>query len=103
MVKNESGTARPDMGETELKTELVNALALDRPEHTAYVLALLAEALCVEARSHRSPAAEAVATLLALNELQHALSVRLAKGLTYEELGAAADFVEGLFSKGRDL
>jgi hypothetical protein len=91
------------MGETELKAELVNALALDRPEHTAYVLALLAEALCVEARSHRAPAAEAVATLLALNELQHALSDRLVKVLTYEEMGPAAAFVEGLFAKARDL
>lgn len=74
-------------GEAELKAELVNTLALDRPEHTAYVLALLAEALCVEARSHRAPAAEAVATMLALNDLQHALGDRLVKVLTYEEAG----------------
>lgn len=91
------------MGEAELKTELVNALTLDLPEHTAYVLALLAEALCVESRSHRSPAAEAVATLLALNELQHALGVRLVKVLTYEEARPAADFVDRLFAKARDL
>jgi hypothetical protein len=91
------------MGEAELKAELVAALTLDRPEHTAYVLALLAEALCVEARSHRSPATEAVATLLALNELQHALGDRLVKVLTYEEAGFAAAFVEGLFAKAREL
>jgi hypothetical protein len=91
------------MGEAELKAELINALTLDLPEHTAYVLALLAEALCVEARSHRSPAAEAVATLLALNELQHALSDRLVKVLTYQEAEPAADYVEGLFAKAREL
>jgi len=87
----------------ELKAELVNALTLDRPEHTAYVLALLAEALCVESRSHRFPAPKAVATLLALNELQHALSDRLVKVLTYEEVESAADYVDGLFAKAYDL
>jgi hypothetical protein len=67
------------MEEAQLTAELVTALSLDRPEHTAYVLALLAEALCVEARCHCAPTPENTATLLALNELQHALSDRLVK------------------------
>lgn len=61
-----------DMDEAELaefKAELIAALSLDRPEHTAYVLALLASGLAGEARCHRDATPEAAATLLALNEL----------------------------------
>src|SRR2546423_1677387 len=91
------------MEEAELTAELVAALTLDLPEHTAYVLALLAEALASEARCHRAPTPEAAATLLALNELQHAVSKRLMTVLTYEAAGPATTFIEGLFAAARDL
>lgn len=42
------------MDEAGLTAELVAALNLDRPEHTADMLAMLATALSVEARRHRS-------------------------------------------------
>lgn len=91
------------MEEVELTAELVAALTRDRPEHTAYVLALLIEALAVETRCHRASTPEAVATLLALNEVQHALSRRLVMVLTYEEAGSAGAFVEGLLAAARNL
>lgn len=93
--------AKSDMDEARLSAELVAALILDRPEHTAQVLAMLATALAVEARRHRSPTPETVATLLALNELQHALGMRLTAVLTYEAVTPAADFIEGLFAEAR--
>jgi hypothetical protein len=65
------------MDEAGLSVELVASLTLDRPEHTAHVLAMLATALAVEARRHRSQIPETVTRLLVLNELQHALGMRL--------------------------
>lgn len=88
---------------TEFKAKLVAALSLDRPEHTAYVLALLANSLAGEARCHRAATPEEAATLLALNELQHAISERLVAVLTYRDAGPAGAFIEGLFAAARDL
>jgi len=67
------------------------------------MLALLAQALCVEARCHRNPTPEDTATLLALNELQFDLSNRLFRVLSYEEPEPADAFVDGLFAKAREL
>jgi hypothetical protein len=67
------------------------------------VLALLAEALCVEARCHRDPTPENTATLLALNDLQFDLSNRLFRVLSYEGPEPADAFSEGLFAKAREL
>lgn len=75
---------RADMDEAGLTAELVFALDLDRPEHTAHVLAMLAGSVATEARCHRSLTPETAATLLALNELQHALSGRPVAILTYQ-------------------
>jgi hypothetical protein len=91
------------MDEAGLTAKLVAALTLDRPEHTAHVLAMLAGALAIEARCHRAPTPESTVTLLALNELQFALSSRLAAVLTYQEAGPAEAFIEGLFATARDL
>src|SRR5436305_767750 len=88
------------MEEAELTAELVAALTLDLPEHTAYVLALLAEALAVEARCHHAPTPQTAATLLALNELQHAVSRRLVTVLTYEDAGPRRGFHRGTFREG---
>jgi citrate synthase len=91
------------MDEAGLTAELVAALTLDRPEHTAHVLAMLAGALAVEARCHCAPTPETAVTLLALNELQLALNSRLAAVLTYQEAGPAEAFIKGLFATARDL
>ncbi len=91
------------MDEAGLTTELVAALTLDRPEHTAHVLAMLAGAIATEARCHRDPTPETAATLLALNELQLALNKRLVDALSYQEVGPAEDFIKGLFATARDL
>jgi hypothetical protein len=91
------------MDEAGLKAELVTALTFDRPEHTAHVLAMLAGALATEARCHRALTPETAATLLAINELQLALSSRLVDVLTYQEPVPAEAFIEGLFAKARDL
>jgi|SRR5215213_7961408 len=91
------------MDEAGLTAELVGALELDRPEHTAHVLAMLAGSLAVEARCHREPTAETAVTLLALNELQLAINNRLTAALSYQEVGPAAEFIAGLFAVARDL
>lgn len=91
------------MDEAGLTAELVTALTLDRPEHTAHVLAMLAGSLAVEARCHREPTAETAVTLIALNELQLVLNNRLTAALSYQEVGPAEEFISGLFATARDL
>lgn len=91
------------MDEAGLTAELVAALTLDRPEHTAHVLAMLAGAVATEARCHREPTSETAVTLLALNELQLALNNRLAAALSYQEVDPAEEFIAGLFATSHDL
>jgi len=91
------------MDEAGLTAELVTALTLDRPEHTAYVLAMLAGALVTEARCYRDLTPETAVTLIALNELQLTLNNRLTAALSYQEVGPAEEFIAGLFAAARDL
>lgn len=64
---------------------------------------MLVVALAVEARRHRATNPDTVATLLALNELQHALGTRLTAVLTYQDVTPAGDFIDGLFAEAREL
>jgi hypothetical protein len=91
------------MDEAGLTAELVFALDLDRPEHTAHVLALLVGSVATEARCHRELTPETAATLLALNELQLALSRRLLAVLTYQGVDSSETFIAGLFAQAREL
>lgn len=91
------------MDEAGLTAELVFDLDLDRPEHTAHVLAMLAGSVATEARCHRSLTPEMATTLLALNELQLAISGRLMAVLTYQGVTPSETFIRGLFAQAREL